>query len=352
MGLSTATRASLKVYVSEWENGRRSVGAEYRSVLRSIFGLTDAELFEPAPELGSSELDDAYSALAARIDSFKSVDIGMVSTLEQQTELFRSMDRQIGAPAIAEQMRSHIQTLENALAYTVLPSARKPVAKALSGAATLAGWQALDVGAVDRAWRQYELARRAAVEAESPALIAHAMGEQAYVLVDAGKPELAHQLIGEAVALAKNKAPARLVSWLYSAAAEIAANVGKISESHAALERAAALLPDGQEMRDQEVPGVFLNQTHLTRWRGNVHAIMGEPSAVDELHAALAEMDGTFTRAEAGLRIDLAQAHLARGELGEAEHQARQARALANRTGSLRNRRRLDRLILRLASGA
>lgn len=352
MGMSTATRASLKVYVSEWENERRSIGDEYRSVLRSIFGLTNGELFGTQVPVTAPVLDSAYSALADRIETSKSVDVGMVDTLMQQTELFRSMDRQIGAPAIADQMHAHVETLENALAYAVLPSSRKPVAKALSSASTLAGWQALDVGAVDRAWRHYELARRSAVEAESPALIAHAMGEQAYVLVDAGKPELAYELIREAASLAKRKAPARLLTWLYSAEAELAAVLGEMSAGHSALDRAAGVLPVGPQMRDQEVPGVFLNEAHLTRWRGNVHALMGEPSAVGELHAALDGMDGTFTRAEAGLRIDLAQAYLARGDLGEAERQARQARMLASKTGSLRNRRKLDRLILRIASDA
>lgn len=36
---------SLKVYVSEWENGRRPVAPMYREVLRAIFGMTDEELF-------------------------------------------------------------------------------------------------------------------------------------------------------------------------------------------------------------------------------------------------------------------------------------------------------------------
>ena len=41
------------MYVSEWENGRRAVSAEYATVLRALLGLTDAELFgesQPAAE--------------------------------------------------------------------------------------------------------------------------------------------------------------------------------------------------------------------------------------------------------------------------------------------------------------
>lgn len=349
MGLPPVSRASLKTYVSEWENGRRTIGEDDRRVLRSIYGLTDQELFGEQAE-ASGVLDTAYSELSQRIEESKSVDLGMVSTLAGQTELFRSWDRQMGAPSLADQLSAHISTLEDALAYTVLPSARRPVARVLSGAATLAGWQALDVGGVDRAWRHYELARRAAAEAQSPALMAHAMGEQAYVLVDAGKPDLAFELIREAVSSAQGSAPERVIAWLCAAEAEMAAILGQPDASHAALDRAAASLPSGNDMRDPEVPGIFLNATHLTRWRGNVRTLLGETDAVGDLCAALESMDGTFTRAEGALRIDLAQGYLACGNLSEAREQARLARSLASRTGSLRNRRRLDRLALRISS--
>src|SRR5215472_16225684 len=42
--IRVATTASLKVYVSEWENGRRSVSAPYTGILRVLFGNTDAQL--------------------------------------------------------------------------------------------------------------------------------------------------------------------------------------------------------------------------------------------------------------------------------------------------------------------
>jgi hypothetical protein len=48
----------------------------------------------------------------------------------------------------------------------------------------------------------------------------------------------------------------------------------------------------------------------------------------------------------AGLLCDLAHAHRVRGELDDAQRQARAARLLANRTGSVRQLRRIDRLAL------
>ena len=349
-GQPSPKRASLKTYISEWENDKRPVGSNDRTTLRAIFGLADEELFgrSNAPAI----LDEAYVELADSINKAKSVDPEMIGILTNQTELLRAMDRQMGAPALADHMAAHIGTLENALAYAVLSSARKPIAQALSSAATLGGWQALDVGAVDRAWRHYELARRAAREAENLALRSHAMAEQAYVLVDAGKASLALELIGEAVSVAERHVPARLVAWLHAAEAEIAAASGNGSRARNSLDRATAALPDGVEMRDPEVPGVFLNHAHLNRWRGNVLAILGELEAIEALHVALAEHDGTFTRAEAPLRVNLAQAYLANGDFAQAEYQARKARLLVSRTGSLRVRRRLDHLSVRLLAGS
>ncbi|GAA1031455.1 hypothetical protein GCM10009557_26880 [Virgisporangium ochraceum] len=348
-GTLSVTPASLKVYVSEWENGRRSIGADYRAVLRGIFGLTDAELFDDdAPGV---DLADAYTELAQRIALAESIDHRMAETLAQQTELMRTMDRQLGAPAIAEQMRAHLKALDDALAYAVLPRARRPVARVLSSASTLAGWQALDVGAVDRAWRHYETARRAAEEASSAPLLAHAMGEQAYVLVDLGHAELAVELIREALNTAAGKSPARLTAWLRAAEAELCALAGAGRDGRAALELAAAALPDGSDERDEDVSGLFLNGAHLARWRGNVLAMLGDGNAIGDLYGALERMDGTFTRAAAGLRIGLAQAHFARDEIAEAQHQAQQARLIVNRTGSLRQRRRLDRLAGLLPDG-
>lgn len=342
-GTLAATTASLKVYVSEWENDRRAVGSEYRAVLRAIFGMTDAELFVASNAVES--LDEAYVELARRIDLAQAVDLRMIDTLGQQTELFRTMDRQLGAHGLVDQMRSHLATLDRALAYAVLPNTRRPAARMLSSASTLAGWQALDVGAVDRAWRHYETARRAAGEAGSPALLAHAMGEQAYVLVDLGRPAMAVELIREAQRTAVGKIPDRLRSWLFSAEAEMCALAGDENAGRRALDLAASVHPGGTETRDPEVLGVFLNEVHLRRWRGNALALMGDTTAVDDLYAVLGGLDDTFTRAAAGLRLDLAQAHLARSELVDAREHVAKARLLASRTGSLRHRRRLDQLV-------
>jgi hypothetical protein len=69
------------------------------------------------------------------------------------------------------------------------------MAIALADASTLAAWQALHTGVVERAWRLYELAKRAAQDADAPMYLAHAMAERAYVLCEVGRPALGLDLV-------------------------------------------------------------------------------------------------------------------------------------------------------------
>lgn len=115
-----------------------------------------------------------------------------------------------------------------------------------------------------------------------------------------------------------------------------------------ALDAATAAIPDGPQDRDPDMLSIFLNGTHLARWQGNVLAMLGDDEAVGRLYAGLETLDPTFVRAQAGVRCDLAHAHLARGEYDQADAHLRQARLLANRTGSVRQLRRIDMLSSRL----
>ncbi|MFI9028842.1 XRE family transcriptional regulator [Streptomyces sp. NPDC053560] len=342
--IDVASTASLRVYVSEWENGRRPLSDRYAAILRPLLGVTDDELRGVPATIAAPPAVGGYDELIERVDSARSVSKSMVSTFMDQTELFRTMDRQMGAASLVDQMNGHLSALEDALTFAVLPDARKPIALALTGAATLAAWQALDAGAVERAWRHYELGKRAAQEADAPMYAAHAMGEQAYVLCDAGRPELAVELVRNARSTGGDRLSPRLQAWLHAAEAEICAKAGKDDDCREALERAVTCLPDGEEARDPDMLSVFLNHGHLSRWRGNALALLGDDDAVGSLYEALDAMDPTFVRAQAGLRCDLAQAHQARGEVDQAREHLRHARLLANRTGSVRHRRRIDLL--------
>lgn len=342
-----ASTASLRVYVSEWENGKRTISDRYAAILRKLLGVTDAELRDIAP-LPVAPSVDGYDELLSRIDAAGSVGASMVKAFNDQTELLRTMDRQLGAASLVDQMAGHLGALEDALSFAVLPAARRPVALALAGASTLAAWQAIDSGAVERAWRHYELAKRAARDAEAPMYLAHAMAEQAYVLCEAGRSALGVELVRDAQRTVGRSGSPRLRAWLYAAEAEMCAYAGMPDDCRCALDAAMASIPPGPEDRDPDMLSIFLNGVHLDRWRGNVLALLGDVDAVASLYGALAAMDPTFVRARAGLHTDLAHAHLTRAEYDDAHTHLRQARLLASRTGSVRQRRRVDTLSAQL----
>ncbi|GCD44154.1 XRE family transcriptional regulator [Streptomyces paromomycinus] len=345
--LDVASTASLRVYVSEWENGKRAISDRYAAILRPLFGTTDAELRDtPAP--AAPTVADGYDELLLRIDSATSVSPSMVKAFYDQTELFRTMDREKGASRLIDQMAEHLRSLEEALNFAVLPSTRQPVALALAGASTLAAWQALDSGAVERAWRNYELAKRAARDADAPMYLAHAMAEQAYVLSEAGRSALGVSLVRDAQNTLGGVGSPRIRAWLHAAEAELCARAEMPDDARRALDAADATIPAGEEDRDPDMLSIFLNGAHLTRWRGNVLAMLGDDGAVGSLYQALDTADPTFVRAKAGVHCDLVQAHLARAEYDDAQTHLRQARLLASRTGSVRQRRRIDLLSSRL----
>ncbi|MEU4562031.1 hypothetical protein AB0F72_26910 [Actinoplanes sp. NPDC023936] len=250
-----------------------------------------------------------------------------------------------GAASLVDQMGSHLAALQEVLTFAVLPDARRPVAVALAGAATLAAWQALDVGAADRAWRHYELAKTAARDADEIAYLAHAMAEQSYVLVEAGRHDLAVSLMREARRTAGSRISSRLSAWLNAAEAELCALAGLSDDSRRALDRAVADLPPDSDDRDPGMVSIFLNRSHFDRWRGNTLALLGDDEAVGDLYGVLETMDPTFVRARSGVLCHLARAHLVREEADEARSCLLAARRLAGRTGSVRHRRRVERLM-------
>ncbi len=162
---------------------------------------------------GSRAQDSAADELRSRLAASATVDNDLVQLLRDQTERIRLLDRRLGAPGVLEQLRGHISVIERLLDHSVLARDRAPLAAALADAATLAGWQALDVGGTAQAWQHYAKARAAAQEAGSPALLAHAMGEQSYALLDLGKPEEATALVQDARSV--RRLPGTLVAWLY-----------------------------------------------------------------------------------------------------------------------------------------
>ncbi|GAA4886376.1 hypothetical protein ACFQ34_21565 [Pseudonocardia benzenivorans] len=324
---------SLGRRVAVWENQGGAVGDFYRELLCEVYERSAAEL----------GLVEPTAPVAVAIPQFSKVDSGLVALLRGQTQSIRLLDRRLGGPAIFRQARAHVDSVEQLVRYALPGDQRDAAAGELSEAAALAGWQALDLGNLDEAWQLHEIATAAARESGDVAALAYARAQQAYVLLDSGQPADAHMLIAAARERVDGPVPPGLRAWLHAAEGEALAALGQRGAALRALDLADAALPD---QLDDTLPYVMLDAGHLARWRGNCAARLGETSAIDDLTAALGAMgEGKYGRAEVSLRVDLAIAHAAHGDLTQSQQHARRAADLAGRTGSARQRRRIDELL-------
>jgi hypothetical protein len=195
----------------------------------------------------------------------------------------------------------------------------------------------------------YERAKTAAREADSPALLAHATAEQAFVLIDLDETTAAVDQLAHARTIANGTATPLLSAWLAAAHGETLAAAGHADEARRAFDTASDLLP--ADPVDAALPFLFLGDSHLDRWRGNALARVGAPDAIDQLTAALARLPADFVRARTGLLVDLAYAQAAAGDRDTALSHARQGRRLATQIKSDRQQRRLNQLVLPCGSG-
>lgn len=332
---------SVKRRIAMWENKGGAVSPFYRDLLCKAYRRSAVELGiadEPAPAPPPPALDDALPVAFTRLDP------GVVALLRDHTQSIRLLDRRLGGALTFKQTVAHVEQIDGLLRHALPGAHREAAADELGQAAALAGWQALDSGDVREAWRLHEIATAAARESGQAAGLAYATAQQGYVLLDAGQAEDAHALIARARTQAGSAVPALLLAWLRAAEGESLAALGRRDGALRALDAASdALPPDAQ---DDSLPYVMLGAGHLARWRGHCLARLGDGGAIDDLTSALDAMgEGQYGRAEVGLRVDLALAFAARGDVGDSQAHARRAAELAGRTGSVRQRRRIAQLL-------
>ena len=272
------------------------------------------------------------------------LDQGLIDLFKKQTQNLRLIDRKLGAHYLLAQSQAHVQQMDELLRHSIPGTLRRSLSLALAEAASLTGWQALDAGRVATSWRYYELAKAAARESEDPVVLAHVSAEQVYVLLDSGRESEALTALQAAHPDGHGSLPPLLRSWLCAVEGEVHAYLRQESESRKAVEWAFTLLPDQPD--DPALPFLMLNHTHLLRWRGHCLARLGTSEAIEDLTRALQEVTPMgLGRAEAGLRTDLALAYSTHGDLTQARIQARRAEELSERSGSVRQRARLARLL-------
>lgn len=312
-------------------------------LLERIFAVPVEVLLSAPDERPKS--DDAETELRSRLRTAAQVDDQMIDLLYEQLSSIRKLDRQLGSVVAYTDATMKVEQLSGLLRHSLMPARRTRLAALLSEVCTLAGWQALDAGKVSAAWQHYERGKAAARESGDGLFEAHAAAEQAFVLLDLGETANAVELLGHVRNQMHSRAPRTLRAWVAAAHGEALAADQQRTASLRAFDDAAALLP--ADRSNGERPYVALDEVHLARWRGHALARIGELEAIDVLTTALDQLDRTFTRAETALRVDLATAFVARGEAEQSRHHAEYADALATSIGSVRQQKRLTRLMSR-----
>jgi hypothetical protein len=311
-------------------------------LLERMLGLPIDDLLS-SPDVVRGPVGAAEEELRQRLSAARRVNADVLALLQDQLTAVRRLDRQLGASTAHEEVSTKVRQITRLRSHSLTPGVRSQLGALLAEFGTLAGWQQLDMGFVGDSWQFYERAKAAARESGDAAFEVHTAAEQAFVLIDVEETASAVELLQATERRAQRVAGRLLRSWLAAAHGEALAADGQRSASMRAFDRAAGLLP--ADVSAVDGPYVVLDPVHLARWRGHALARVGEPDAVDVLSTALSRLDPTFTRAETGLRVDLATAFFAMGERVEGRAHAKRARALAVEIGSVRQQRRIARLI-------
>lgn len=235
--------------------------------------------------------------------------------------------------------------MQHVLRYASNHKIRVALARILADACALAGWLALDQGKVRDSWNYYEDAKNAARESESDALIAYACAAQSVVLLDVGELSTAIDLPDHARRLGGTEIPNVLRSWLTAAYGEACAADGQHTQSLDAFHEAGRLI--SRNPGDSEAPYLVFGEVHLARWHGNALARLGDREAFDVLSLALERLDPTFVRAETVVLADMVEVLLRDGEPEAAARHAERCLSLTSQIGSVRQRRRIERLTRR-----
>jgi hypothetical protein len=313
-------------------------------LLEQLFGEPIAALLAPPKTATTGGGDDPASELRQLLDATRRVDRSTITLLHQQLDVLRRLDRQLGAVVVHDELNAKIRQVQRLTAHSLAPGTREQLAALLSEIHTFAGWQALDLGDVTKSWQHHEHARSAAAQSDSIPHESHAVGEQAFVLIDAGATRDTVDLLDGARRHADTAAPRVLRAWLAAVHGEALAVHGDRTASLCAFDRAADLLPSDPT---DEHPYCVFTPGHLARWRGHVLAHFGEPDAIAVLTDGL-KLGPSSVRNEARTRIDLATALAANGDRDEARTHTDHATRLATQVGSARLRRRSTTLLTAL----
>ncbi len=351
-GKTLPSTASLIAMLSRWLNDHERPSLFYREILSGALGLDQAELESGSGQELAETLPGAGSEDRLLVVYRGTVDGALLDDLDSLTDVYRRMDRRLGAANLFEDLTRHLQRVTAFRHASMTGANRQRLASIAGDIATLMGWQSLDTGRTARAWKYFRRAADAAKEAENPALQAFAIAEAAYIPLLGGNHRAALPMLREARDLAPPAGSPAFRAWLCGAEAEAHAVAGEVDACLRALDCAQAALDEAQP---DETPRwvAHFDRSHLARWRGQCLVQLAQPAAAQPvLQEAVRSVDPSFVRARASTLVDLATSFLQQGELDEGCRVATQALTLARNTRSARCEQRIVVLRSQVQLGA
>jgi hypothetical protein len=103
----------------------------------------------PPDELGFADEEPAITSLPAAdlgemLTRASAVTSSAIADLQRQVDGLRTLDRQLGSPAVVEPTRQLVQTMQELMAHVFAGGTREALAVVLSDAAALNAWQVLN----------------------------------------------------------------------------------------------------------------------------------------------------------------------------------------------------------------
>jgi|GEM_PF-1780906 len=351
-GKTLPTTASLTAMLSRWLNAHERPSLFYREILSGALGLDRAELEAGSGQELAVTLPGAGSEDRLLVEYRGTVDGGLLDDLDALTDLYRRMDRRLGAASLFEDLTRHLHRVTAFRHASMTGADRQRLASIAGDIATLMGWQSVDTGRTARAWKYFHRAADAAKEAENPALQAFAIAEAAYIPLLSGNHRAALPMLRQARDLAAPAGSPAFRAWLCGAEAEAHAVAGEVDACLRALDCAEAALDEAQP---DETPRwiAHFDRSHLVRWQGQCLVQLAQPAAAQPvLQEAMRSVDLSFVRARASTLVDLATSFLQQGEIDEGCRVATQALTLARNTRSARCEQRIVVLRSQVQLGA
>jgi transcriptional regulator with XRE-family HTH domain len=308
----------------------------------------DDRVDTPSPSpTSNSNLGSLAAVLPA--GTITAVTSRMVEGFEALTNTYRQADYRSGSRSVSADVTGHLRRMLEVSDRATSKATHRRLMEAIGDAAQLSGWLAIDAQNYHQALGRCRLGLSIAEKINDRALHAYTLGVISYIHLHAGDGSSALRVLDTAKSLAARDVPPAVTSWIYEAIGEAHGLRGEPQSGGKALATAERRF-DGVTVDNTPVWLTFFNsECHAARLKGRCLMRLYQPQqAVNALHEALTLLPATFVRERSGTLIDLAHVHIQLHQIEEACHVATQADALARRTRSERNRRRLRQLLVDL----